>query len=88
MTVVSKSTICFILDLRADDPSRITIIISNSLILEARHLSVSNLPGHGPAGGVDQEVGELPQDVGQRHQGQEVDLGQETLPHRDLLVNL
>ena len=88
MAVVSKSTICFILDLRADYSSLITINISKSLILEARHLSIPNLPGHGPAGGVDQEVGELPHDVGQSHQGEEVDLWQETLPHCDLLLNL
>ena len=82
MTDISETTICLILDVCTVYCDILTNITDGDrLVLEAGHLPILNLPGHGPAGRVDQEVGELSHDVGQRHQGQEVDLGQDTLPH-------
>ena len=40
------------------------------LVVEAGQVPELEVPGEGPAGGVDQEVGELPHDVGESHEGE------------------
>ena len=51
------------------------------LILEAGQIPELEVPGEGPAGGVDQEVRQLPDDVRERHEWEIIDLAQRQLSH-------
>ena len=51
------------------------------LVLEAGLVSELHLPGHGPAGGVDEEVCELAHNVGECHEGEVVHILDGELSH-------
>ena len=58
------------------------------LILEARQIPELQVPGEGPAGGVDQEVRQLPDDVRESHQWEIIHLSHRELSHVVCWLNL
>ena len=73
-------TMCFILGLWTLKYFFV-FIMGKASIHKTRLFTKLHSPGHLPAGGVDQEVGQLPHYVRQGHERQEVQLGHCDVPH-------
>ena len=68
VTLCLVNTVCLLLQTGAVDRYLLPSASVSRLVLEARQVPELDVPGEGPAGGVDQEVGELPHNVGESHQ--------------------
>ena len=66
VTLALFNTVFLLLQTSAVDRHLLAAV--RRLILEAGQIPELQVPGEGPAGGVDQEVSQLPDNVGESHQ--------------------
>jgi len=87
LAVFFRLTVSFILGFCAIKYFFVFLIISyKAAVHETRFFSKLHFPGHLSAGGVDQEVGELPHYVGQGHEGEEIQFRHGEITHRSSLI--